>query len=784
MGLRNLSVGKKIGLGFAIILFLLGVGVLVGYKGIGGIVGNAGMVIEGNRLNGELAQREVDHLNWVKKVNAFLADGKAARLEVETDPHKCAFGKWFYGDGRSQAEALVPSLAPMLKAIEEPHAKLHESAIKIEQTFKPADPKLPGFLASRESDHLKWAAKLGGFFRQNLTSLEIETDPRKCAFGTWLYGDEAKKAVAGNPELEKLLSDVTEPHAKLHATATEIKSAYKQIHPGLRNTLAARLDDHRRWVQEVSQGIIANRADMTVQTDPTQCAFGKWLASDEAKGFMEASPEFRQAMSDLAEPHAKLHASAVSIGKALGEGNKTEAEKIYETVTVPNVKEVAGQIEKAIAAETELVKARDAASEIYERKTLPLLNDTGGILVKMREAADHALEGRNRAFDIYSSETQPNLNKVQELLKQIRTESGSHIMTDEAMLSSARETRFGVTAMGGLTVILGIVLAVLIGRGISVALRRIARDTGFGAEQVSAAASQLSASSQSLSEGASEQAATLQQISTAIEEMAANGRTTSDLTAGAALLMNENIDKSARSLTSLVELTQQMGQIEQDSEKIGTIIKSIDEIAFQTNLLALNAAVEAARAGEAGAGFAVVADEVRNLAIRATEAAKNTQDLLEGTVHRIKDGAEALRRMSDDFDGIVQSATVMGEKTGAITVASKELAQELQNISKALHQLDVVTQNNASTSEESAAAAEQLSAQAEVALENARRLALMTGGLGDMKAIGHRPLQLTGNTPKQPLLGLSLFRKKRYSESPSSGRFLEDKSGEDDFIDS
>ena len=115
------------------------------------------------------------------------------------------------------------------------------------------------------------------------------------------------------------------------------------------------------------------------------------------------------------------------------------------------------------------------------------------------------------------------------------------------------------------------------------------------------------------------------------------------------------------------DLARNMGQIEADSDKTGKIIKTIDEIAFQTNLLALNAAVEAARAGEAGAGFAVVAEEVRNLAMRAAEAAKSTQTLLEGTIKQVKISAAAVRAMSEDFEGIVESATVMGEKTAAIT---------------------------------------------------------------------------------------------------------------------
>jgi methyl-accepting chemotaxis protein len=101
------------------------------FMGVGGIVENAEEVIDGNKLDGNLAQKEVDHLNWVNQVNALLTDESVTALNVQTDHAQCAFGKWLYGEGRQQAEMLVPELAPLLKAMEEPHKRLHESAIAI-----------------------------------------------------------------------------------------------------------------------------------------------------------------------------------------------------------------------------------------------------------------------------------------------------------------------------------------------------------------------------------------------------------------------------------------------------------------------------------------------------------------------------------------------------------------------------------------------------------------------------------------------------------------------------
>ncbi|MDY7036963.1 MAG: CZB domain-containing protein, partial [Thermodesulfobacteriota bacterium] len=199
MSWRNMTFGKKIAVGFGIVLILL---VMVGglsYTGVGDIVINAGHVIDGNKLDGTLAQKEVDHLNWASKINALLADEKITTLDVETDDHKCGFGKWLYGEGRNQAEALVPSLAPLLKDIEEPHRKLHESAIEIGKHFHEADANLPGFLASKEVDHLNWMAKIDELFLKNLAELKVQTDDHKCSLGKWLHGEGAKKAVEGHP---------------------------------------------------------------------------------------------------------------------------------------------------------------------------------------------------------------------------------------------------------------------------------------------------------------------------------------------------------------------------------------------------------------------------------------------------------------------------------------------------------------------------------------------------------------------------------------------------------
>ena len=181
---------------------------------------------------------------------------------------------------------------------------------------------------------------------------------------------------------------------------------------------------------------------------------------------------------------------------------------------------------------------------------------------------------------------------------------------------------------------------------------------------------------------------------------------------------------------SMVRLTGSMGEIAKASEETSKIVKTIDEIAFQTNLLALNAAVEAARAGEAGAGFAVVADEVRHLALRAAEAAKNTADLIEGTVKRVRDGSTLVSSTNEAFHQVTGSSARVSELVAGISAASNDQAEGIGQINTAVTELDKLTQQNAANAEESASAAEEMSAQAETMLGMVGELVAMVGGAG------------------------------------------------------
>jgi methyl-accepting chemotaxis protein len=237
-------------------------------------------------------------------------------------------------------------------------------------------------------------------------------------------------------------------------------------------------------------------------------------------------------------------------------------------------------------------------------------------------------------------------------------------------------------------------------------------------QEVASAAAEISASTTDLSQRTEEQAASLEQTSASMEEMSVTVKKNADQAKLASQFASETRETADRSGQVVGEAVHAMSRIDDSSKKIADIITVIDEIARQTNLLALNAAVEAARAGEAGRGFAVVASEVRSLAQRSSQAAKDIKDLITSSSTQVREGVDLVNKTGSSLSGIVESIKKVAAIVSDIATASVEQSTGIDQVNKALTQVDEVTQQNSALVEENAATAKALEHQA--ALMNER----------------------------------------------------------------
>ncbi|MBN2163955.1 MAG: CZB domain-containing protein [Pontiellaceae bacterium] len=279
--LAEMNVSQKILLGFGIVITGLAATALFSFTGVRGITGDAEEVIRGNQLRGDLTQRELEHLNWANAVGAILTDDDIRQLQVETNPHECAFGKWYYSRDRQDAEQLIPSIRTHLDSIEPWHNQLHQSADKISAVFQPADLSLSQLLQQRKVDHLLWIDQISTvLFARTDAGLNIETDPHKCRFGQWLYSAKTQSLKKSNSEFAACCTQLEAPHTKLHESALQIQ---ERIQSGqwdaaseyfilkskpLAQTVCSGIDDLISWNEHAIEGLQSAKSIYNRETVP------------------------------------------------------------------------------------------------------------------------------------------------------------------------------------------------------------------------------------------------------------------------------------------------------------------------------------------------------------------------------------------------------------------------------------------------------------------------------------------------------------------------------------
>ena len=667
---RDLKLWKKIFLGVGVVIMLMVVISGWSWLGINGIVKDATEMSTGNKLVGVLLQREIDHLNWAGEVNKLLTDEAVTQLTVQTDHTKCGFGKWYYGKGRLEAEAILPSLKNPMNAIEDPHKRLHQSAIKIGKLFKDADVELPANLANKEVDHLSWSEKVQSAILGRKRDVGVQLDHTQCAFGKLLYGEIGKKLGESDPDLAALLEEIKEPHHRLHQSGEKINEALKT-------------GDFEKAFQiynlETSLVLTSTRESLhALQVRAVENLEGAKMA--RAVYASETQPNLKQVQGLLKEMSQITRSNVISEDQMLDKAVTTR----LAVVLISLLALVLGILLAIFVSR--------AITNPIKRVITMLIELTNGNF-KNRSNIDQKDEigMMAKTMDEFSEQLQHAIDNI------------SHVMN--GVKNGDLSQRVSAECNGEMEI-----LKIAINESVELLGETIdhAKNSTL---QVNTSSEELSDSAQSLANGATQQAASLEQVSSSMSEIGSQAKASDKNASEAQTISNQAIDTVRTGNTQMESMLESMKAIDENSSNVSKVIKVIDEIAFQTNLLALNAAVEAARAGKYGKGFAVVAEEVRNLAGRSAVAAKETNDLIDKSLSEVSNGVKKADETAAVLESISESVTKVNDLVGEIAVSSQEQTSNIDEINKALAVMNNVVQQNSSISEETAAASEELSGQ-------------------------------------------------------------------------
>jgi len=310
---------------------------------------------------------------------------------------------------------------------------------------------------------------------------------------------------------------------------------------------------------------------------------------------------------------------------------------------------------------------------------------------------------------------------------------GQQSHTEESswkIMNAVSQGRLGVFTGLCVALITALFVSIIVVVGIQKSLQRVVQGFEESSSGVFNIVGRLTASSQALGR----QASSLEKTSSALEQIAGMTQRNTEDSSKATDLAKRARAAAEKGAANMETMNATMQANKAASDEVAKIVKTIDELAFQTNILALNAAVEAARAGEAGAGFAVVADEVRNLAQRSATAAKETAAKIDGSISKTAQSVQISSQVGAAFNEIVLNVRQVDDLTAQVFAASQEQKQGLEQMNKAVMEIDKVTQSNAAAAQEGAANAQKLNAQAETMTHSLDELLLLLSGTSSQQS--------------------------------------------------
>lgn len=505
---------------------------------------------------------------------------------------------------------------------------------------------------------------------------------------------------------------------KLRAAESNMEHSIEAINKAFTSEVA-----HFRWSTSLG-GAIYDGTEFTGSSEDTGCVLGKWIYGEKT----DTDEEVIALLNEIQPLHKEIHSYAQQ-ALSLKNTDYGAASALYKNTVEKDMNKLVELLDKVVERNVQLSQ-ESSANMRRSINTLSAVCIVGILLlcvalwslvqyvmanvvkpiIRITDESKHLAEGRLK-FHV-DKKSSNELGVLAESLEgSVGFIKGCVDDIDKVMLELANGNFLAAPSQPYIGDFKAIEKSI---NGFVSTVSETLDQIDRTAEQVSLGAGQIANSSQSLAQGATEQASAVQELSATIGEISRSSKQNADDANRSKSLSQSAGGEVLKCNDYMNNMVSAMEDITDSSKEIGKILKTIEDIAFQTNILALNAAVEAARAGSAGKGFAVVADEVRNLASKSDQAAKATRGLIQQSMSSVDKGSEIVSTVSDALHNTTNLATDAVDGMVNIAQAIEGESEAISQVTIGIEQISNVVQINTATSEESAAASQELSGQAQI----------------------------------------------------------------------